>query len=89
MILKTIYLEGVCHQKPYPQNECFYCFLINDHDALVKQCIETVFKICKEKEILIEERRVRRKKKMLGEHAEDVGLSAEEEIKRCLLEATN
>ena len=37
----------------------------------------------------IVERRVRRKKKMPGEHAEDVGLSAVEQIKRCMLEAMN
>ena len=35
----------------------------------------------------IEQRRVRRKKKMPGEHAEDVGLSAIEKIKRYMLKA--
>ena len=35
----------------------------------------------------IAQRRVRKKKKMPGEHAEDVGLSAIEEIKRCMLKA--
>ena len=64
-------------------------FLVNDRDSLVNQSIETVIKICKKQEIPIEERRVRRKKKMPGEHAEDVGLSAIEEIKRCMLEAMN
>ena len=53
----------------------------------LKKSIETTIKICKKQEIPIEERRVRRKKKMPGEHAEDVGLSAVEEIKRCKLEA--
>ena len=38
-------------------------------------------------EIPIEERCVRRKKKMLCKHAEDVGFSAVEIIKRCMLEA--
>ena len=56
-------------------------------DALVKHCIERAIKICEEQEISIEERRIRWKKRMLGEHAEDVGLSAIEEIKRCILEA--
>ena len=49
--------------------------------------IKTTIKIWKKQEIPIEERRVRRKKKMLGKHAEDVGLSVVEEIKRCILEA--
>ena len=65
----------------------FYCFLVNDRDALVKQSIETAIKICEKQEIPIKERRVRRKKKMPGKHAEDVGFSAVEEIKRCMLEA--
>ena len=53
----------------------FIAFLVNDRDALVKQSIKTAIKICEKQEIPIEERRVRRKKKMAGEHAEDVGLS--------------
>ena len=65
----------------------FIAFLINDRDALVKQSIETAIKICEKQEIMIEERRVRRKKKMPGKHVEDVGLSAVEKIKRCMLEA--
>ena len=63
----------------------FIAFFVNDRDALVKQSIETAIKICERQEIPIEERRVRRKKKMLGEHAEDEGFSAVEEIKRCML----
>ena len=65
----------------------FIAFFVNDRDALVKQSIETAIKICERQEIPTEERRVRRKKKMLGEHAEDEGFSAVEEIKRCMLEA--
>ena len=67
----------------------FIAFLINERDALFKQCIDRAIKICEEQEIPIEERRIRRKKRMPGEHAEDVGLSAIEEIKRCMLEAMN
>ena len=63
--------------------------MVNDRDALVKQSIKTVIKIWEKQEIPIEERRVRRKKKMLGKRAEDVGLSAVKEIKRCMLEAIN
>ena len=65
----------------------FIAFLVNDRNALVKQSIETAIKICEKQEIPIEELRIRRKKKMPGKHAEDVGLSAVEEIKRCMLEA--
>ena len=65
----------------------FIAFLINERDALVKQCIERAIKICKEQEMPIEERRIRRKKRMPGENAKDVGLSAVQEIKRCMLEA--
>ena len=65
----------------------FIAFLVNDGNALVKQSIETAIKICEKQVILIEERRVQRKKKMPGEHAEDVNLSTVEETKRCMLEA--
>ena len=65
----------------------FIAFLINDRDTLVKQSIETAIKICEKQEIPIEDRRVQRKKKMPGEHAEDVSLSAVEKINRCMLEA--
>ena len=54
----------------------FIAFLINERDALVKQCIERAIKICEEQEIPIEERRIRRKKWMPGEDAEDLCLSA-------------
>ena len=64
----------------YPQDESIHCFVNNERNALIKQCIERAMKICQEQEIPIEERRVRRKKRMPGEYAEDVGLSAVEEI---------
>ena len=62
-------------------------FLVNDRDALVKQSIKTAIKISEKQKISIEERRVRRKKNMPGEHAKDLGLSAVKEIKRCMLVA--
>ena len=77
-------LENCSHKM-----NAFIAFLINGRNALVKQNIETAIKICKKQEISIEVRRVRRKKKMLGKHAEVVGLSAVEEIKRCILETIN
>ena len=86
MIPKNIYSEEVCHWKTVPTMNAFIAFLVNDRDALVKQSIETAIKICEKQEIPIEERRVRSKKKMPGKRAEDVGLSAVEEIKRYMLE---
>ena len=75
-------LENCSHKM-----NAFIAFLVNDHDALAKQSIETAIKICEKQEIPIEERRVQKNKQMPGEHAEDVGLSAVEEIKRGMLEA--
>ena len=78
---KGLSLENCSHKM-----NAFIAFLVNDRDALVKQTIETAVKIC---EISIKERRIRRKKKMPGKHAEDVGLADVEEIKRCMLEAVD
>ena len=89
MIHKNIYSEEICHWKCSHKINAFIPFLVNDCDALVKQSIETAIKIFEKQEILIEERRVRRKKKMPGEHPEELSLSAVEEIKRCMLEAMN
>ena len=89
MIHKNIYSEEICHWKCSHKINAFIPFLFNDCDALVKQSIETAIKIFEKQEILIEERRVRRKKKMPGEHPEELSLSAVEEIKRCMLEAMN
>ena len=74
-------LENCSHKM-----NAFIAFLVNDRNALVKQSIETAIKMCEKQEIPIEERRIQRKKKMPGKHAEDVVLSAVEEIKRCSLE---
>ena len=79
---KGLSLEDCTHKM-----KAFITFLNNERNALVKQCIEKAIKICEEQEIPIEERRIRRKKRMPGQYAEDIGLSAVEEIKRCLLEA--
>ena len=79
---KGLSLEDCTHKI-----KAFITFLNNERNALVKQCIEREIKICKEQEIPIEERPIRRKKRMPGEYAEDiVGLSVVEEIKRCMLE---
>ena len=78
--------RGLSLENCFHKMNAFIAFLVNDRDALLKQSIETAIKICEKQEIPIEERRVRRKKKMPGEHSEDVDLSAVEEIKRCMLE---
>ena len=89
MIPKNIYSKKVCHWKCSHKINAFIAYLVNDRDVLVKQSIKTAIKICEKQEIPIEERRVRRKKKMPGEHTEEVSLSAVEEIKRCMLKAMN
>ena len=84
---KYLQQRGLSQDNCSHKMNAFIAFLVNHRDGLVKQSIETAIKIYKKQEIPIEERRVRRKKKMPGEHAENVGLSAVEEIKRSMLEA--
>ena len=43
--------------------------------------------VCKEQDVPVEERRVRRKKRMVGENAGDAGLTVVEEVRRCMFEA--
>ena len=64
-------------------------FLTEKRDDLVKQSIDTALEICKEQGVPVEERRVRRKKRMAGENAEDAGLTIVEEVRRCMFEALN
>ena len=84
---KYLQRRGLLLENCYHKMNAFIDFLVNDLDVLVKQSIETAIRICEKQEIPIKERRVRRKKKMPGGHAEDVGLLAVEEIERCMLEA--
>jgi len=84
---KYLHRKGLSLEECTHKMKTFIVFLNNERNALVKQCIEREIKICKEQEIPIEETRIRRKKRMPGKYAEDVGLSAVEEIKRCMLEA--
>ena len=76
---KYLQQRGLSPEKCFHKMNAFIDFSVNDLDALVKQSIETAIKIC--------EKQDRRKKKMPDEHAENVGLLAIEEIKRCMLEA--
>ena len=52
---KGLSLEDCTHKI-----NAFIAFLINEREALVKQCIERAIKICEEQKIPIQERRIRR-----------------------------
>ena len=62
-------------------------FLVEERDNLVKDSVEVAIKKCTELEIPIEDRRVRRRRRMPGEHAEDADLSVVEEVRRCMFQA--
>ena len=67
----------------------FSNFLIEERDNPVKGSTDTANKIWTELGITIEDRRVRKKKKMSGEHAEDVGLGVVEKLRQCMFQALN
>ena len=67
--------------------KAFVHFLVEERDNLVKDSVEAAIKKCTELEIPIEDRRVRRRRRMPGEHAEDAGLSVVEEVRRCMFQA--
>jgi len=64
--------------------KAFVAFLSDERDVLVMQSVDNALKICEKLEIPIEERRVRRKKRIPSEQTQDVGLSVLEEVKRCM-----
>jgi len=53
------------------------------------ESIDTAFKICKDQGVPVEERRLRTKKRLAGENAEDAGLTVVEEVRRCMFEASD
>ena len=55
--------------------KAFVKFLVEERDNLVKGSMDAAIKKYTELEIPVEDWRVRRKKRMPGEHAEDAGLS--------------
>ncbi|XP_076825141.1 uncharacterized protein LOC143470753 [Clavelina lepadiformis] len=65
----------------------FVNFLVEERDNLIKGSVHAAIKKCTELEIPVEDRRVRRKKRMPGEHAEDAGLSVVGEVRRCMFQA--
>ena len=64
--------------------KAFVHFRVEERDILVKGSVDAAIKKCTELEIPVEDRRVRRKKRMPGERAEDAGLSVVEEVRRCM-----
>ena len=64
--------------------KAFDHFLAEERDNLVKGSVDAANKKCTKLEIPVKDRRVRRKKRMPGEHAEDAGLSVVEEVRRCM-----
>ena len=67
--------------------KAFFHFLVQERDNLVKDSVEAAIKKCTELEIPIEDRIVRRRRRMPGEHAKDAGLSIVEEVRRCMFQA--
>ena len=57
-IQKHLQRRGLSLENCSNKMNAFIAFLVNNHDALVKQSIETAIKICENQEIPIEERRV-------------------------------
>ena len=80
-------------QKGLPLAQCsnkmkaFVNFLVEERDNLVKGSVDAAIKKCTELEIPVEDRRVRRKKRMPGEHAENACLSVVEEVRRWMFPA--
>jgi len=54
--------------------KAFVAFLSDERDALATQSVDNALKICEKLEIAIEERRIRRTKRMPGEQSQDVYL---------------
>jgi len=86
---KYLQQKGLSLENCAQKMKAFVAFLSGERDALVSQAIDNALMICEKLEIPIEERRVRRKKRMPGEQTQDVGLSVLEEIKRCMLQAVD
>jgi len=66
---KGLWFEN-CAQKM----KAFVAFLSDERDALATQSVDNALKICEKLEIAIEERRIRRTKRMPGEQSQDVYL---------------
>ena len=78
--------------------KAFVTFLVEKRDLLstnllskkvVKRYIDTAIKIHEDQKIPVEKRRVRRKKRITAESAEEFGLIVFEEVRRCVFEALN
>ena len=62
---------------------------MEERDNLVKDSVKAAINKCTELEIPIKDRRVRRRRRMPGEHAEDAGLNVVEEVRRCMFQSSN
>ena len=60
---------------------------MEERDNLVKGSVDAAIKKCTELEIPVQDRKVCRKKRMPGEHAENAGLGVVKEVRRCMLQA--
>ena len=80
--------KGVTLDKVVTKLDALKMFLHEERDQLVEQTIERALERSKEYEIPVE-RRIRRKKTMPGEQAQDEGLSLQEENKRAVLECVD
>ena len=67
--------------------KAFVNFLVEERDNLVKSSVDAAIKKCTQLGIPVEDRKVCRKKRMHGEHAEDAGLNVVEEVRRCMFQA--
>ena len=67
--------------------KAFVNFLVEKRDNLVKGSVDPAIKKCTELEIPVEDRRVRKKKRIPGELAENSGLCVVEEVRRCMFQA--
>ena len=75
--------------------KAFINFLVEERDNLVKGSVDAAIKKCTELKIPVEDRRVRRKKRMPGEQAESAGRSAgrkcwlnvADEVRQCMFQA--
>ena len=67
--------------------KAFVNFLVEERDNLVKGSVGAAIKKFTELEIPVKDRRVRKKKRMPGEHAENFGLSVAKEVRPCMFQA--
>lgn len=84
---KYLQIEGISFEKCVIKLRSLKLFLVQERSNIVKRAIAYATTICEEMGISIEKRgRIRKKKLMPGETAEDSGLTLKQEIERAMLE---